>query len=125
MEWELESLKSSMKLTIQNKEEQEHGVQFLSDEYDDLAACRKKIGDQIKRLSGKLDTICTQVDRISQAIDSFEMYSYQYNIKVVGIPQVAETESPEDNQFVWSYSHALEHTSHCRVSTSHTGFWQN
>ena len=89
-----------MKLTIQNKEEQEHGVQFLSDECDDLAACRKKIGDQIKRLSSKLDTICTQVDRISQAIDSFEMYSYQYNIKVVGIPQVAETESPEDNQFV-------------------------
>ena len=30
-----------MKLTIQNKEEQEHGVQFLSDEYDDLAAMGK------------------------------------------------------------------------------------
>ena len=66
---------------------------FLSDEYDDLAACRKKIWNQIKRLSSKLDS--TQVDRISQAIDSFEMYSYQYNIKIVGIPQVAETESPE------------------------------
>ena len=71
-------------------------MQFLSDEYDDLAACRKKIWNQIKRLSSKLDTICTQVDRISQAIDSFEMYSYQYNIKIVGIPQVAETECPED-----------------------------
>ena len=71
-------------------------MQFLSDEYDDLAACRKKIWNQIKRLSSKLDTICTQVDRISQAVDSFEMYSYQYNIKIVGIPQVAETESPED-----------------------------
>ena len=71
-------------------------MQLLSDEYDDLAACRKKIADQIKLLSSKLDTICTQVDRISQAIDSFEMYSYQYNIKIVGIPQVAETESPED-----------------------------
>ena len=68
-------------------------MQFLSDEYDDLAACRKKIWNQIKRLSSKLDTICTQVDRISQAIDSFEMYSYQYNIKIVGIPQVAETVS--------------------------------
>ena len=31
-----------MKLTIQNKEEQEQGVQFLSDEYDDLAAGKEE-----------------------------------------------------------------------------------
>ena len=36
METELESLKASIKLTVQNKEEKEHGVQFLNDEYDDL-----------------------------------------------------------------------------------------
>lgn len=52
--------------------------------------------DQIKRLSSKLDTISTQIDRISQAIDSFELYSYQYNVKIVSIPQVSETASPED-----------------------------
>ena len=37
MESELESLKASIKLTVQNKEEKEHGVQFLNDIYDDLA----------------------------------------------------------------------------------------
>ena len=95
-ESELESLKASLKTTITNREEQEHGVQFLSDEYDDLTAGRKEMWDQIKRLSSKLDTISSQVDRISQAIDSFELYSYQYNVKIVGIPQVSETESPED-----------------------------
>ena len=36
METELESLKASLKLSVQNKEEKEHGVQFLNDEYDDL-----------------------------------------------------------------------------------------
>ena len=36
MESELESIKSSIKLTVQNKEEKEHGVQFLNDEYDNL-----------------------------------------------------------------------------------------
>ena len=61
-----------------------------------LTAGKKKIWEQIKRLSSKLDTIFFQVDRISQAIDSFEMYSYHYNIKIVGIPQVAETQSSED-----------------------------
>ena len=58
---------------------------------------RKKIWDQIKRLSSKLDTISSQVNRITQAIDSFEMYRYQYNqyntINIVGIPQVAERAS--------------------------------
>ena len=96
MESELESLKASMKLAVPNKGEQEHGVQFVSDEYDDLTAGKKKIWDQIKRLSSKLDTISLQVNRISQAIDSFEMYSYQCNIKIVDIPQEAETESSED-----------------------------
>ena len=37
MESELESLKASIKLTVQNKEQKENGVQFLKDEYDDLA----------------------------------------------------------------------------------------
>ena len=36
MESELEWLKASIKLTVQNKEEKEHGVQFLNDEHDDL-----------------------------------------------------------------------------------------
>ena len=114
----------------QNKEEQEHGVQFLSDEFHDLAAGRKKTWDQIKRLSSKLDTISSQVDRISQAIDSFERYSYQYNqfntIKIFGIPQVAETEPFEDTPSIRLklYSHVLEQISQFRIS-SHTGFRQN
>ena len=36
MESELESLKASIKLTVQNKEEKEHGVQFLKDEYENM-----------------------------------------------------------------------------------------
>ena len=56
-ESELESLKASLKTTITNGEEQEHGVQFLSDEYGDLTAGRKEMWGQIKRLSSKLDTI--------------------------------------------------------------------
>ena len=92
---------------------------------------RKKIWDQIKRLSSKLDTISSQVDRISQAIDSSEMYRYQYNqyntIKIVGIPQVAETEPPEDTPSICLklYSHALEQISQIRISTSYTRFPQN
>ena len=92
---------------------------------------RKKIWDQIKRLSSKLDAISSQVDRISQAIDSSEMYRYQYNqyntIKIVDIPQVAETEPPEDTPSICLklYSHALEQIPQIRISTWYTRFRQN
>ena len=92
---------------------------------------RRKIWDQIKRLSSQLDTISSQADRISQAIDSFEKYSYQYNqyntIKIVDIPQVAETEPPANTPSICLklYSHALEQISQIRISTSHTRFRQN
>ena len=36
-EKELEALKAMVNSTIANGREQEHGVQYLSDEYDDLA----------------------------------------------------------------------------------------
>ena len=34
-------------------------------------------------------------DRIQKSLDAFELYSYQFNIKIVGMPMVAECEHPE------------------------------
>ncbi|CAH3040139.1 unnamed protein product, partial [Pocillopora meandrina] len=34
-------------------------------------------------------------DRILQSIDGFEMYSYQFNIKVIGLPLLAAKETTE------------------------------
>ena len=36
------------------------------------------------------------VDRIDKAIDDMLHYSYQYNLKIVGVPLVNENESSED-----------------------------
>ena len=35
-------------------------------------------------------------DRIDKAIDDICYYSYQYNLKIVGVPQINENESAED-----------------------------
>ena len=42
---------------------------------------------------GKLDSLPKDVDRIDKAIDDILSYSYQYNLKIVGVPQIKENES--------------------------------
>ena len=41
---------------------------------------------ELKRLSARLAQVSAKVDEVGKAIDTFEEYSYQYNIKVVGVP---------------------------------------
>ena len=36
------------------------------------------------------------VTRIDKAIDEMLFYSYQYNVKIVGVPHVSENESSEE-----------------------------
>ena len=43
----------------------------------------------------KLNSISDAYDRLSKSIDSFEIYSYQFNFKITGLPLVAERESSE------------------------------
>ena len=44
-------------------------------------------------MSRKLDSLAKDVDRIDKAIDDILSYSYQYNLKIVGVPQIKENES--------------------------------
>lgn len=43
----------------------------------------------------KLNSISDACDRLSKSIDSFEIYSYQFNVKITGLSLVAERESSE------------------------------
>ena len=44
-------------------------------------------------MSCKLDSLEKDIDRIDKAIDDVLSYSYQYNLKIVGVPQIKENES--------------------------------
>ena len=48
---------------------------------------------ELKRLSTWLAEISTRVNEIGKAIDSMCEYSYQYNVKIVGMPELSEQES--------------------------------
>ena len=71
-------------------------VQFLSDSYDALVQSKTSIEEDVGKFSLRLDLLGKNVDRIDKAIDDMLHYSYQYNLKIVGVPLVNENESAED-----------------------------
>ncbi|PFX17565.1 hypothetical protein AWC38_SpisGene18104 [Stylophora pistillata] len=71
-------------------------VQFLSDSYGALVQSKNSIEKDRDRFSLRLYFLEKNVDRIDKAIDDMLHCSYQYNLKIVGVPQVNENESAED-----------------------------
>jgi predicted nucleic acid-binding Zn-ribbon protein len=65
----------------------ENDVQFLSNGYDELVKFKKDIQKELLDLKGRLEYITTGVNRIDKAIDDMLLYSHQYNLKIVGVPQ--------------------------------------
>ena len=61
-------------------------VQFLSDSYDALVQSKTSIEKDLDRFSLRLDFLEKNVDRIDKAIDDLLHYSYQCNLKIVGVP---------------------------------------
>ena len=71
-------------------------VQFLSDSYDALVQSKTCVEEDLGRFFRRLDLLERNVDRIDRAIDDMLHYSYQYNLKIVGVPQINENESAQD-----------------------------
>ena len=71
-------------------------LEFLSAEYDSLSAFRKEAKEQLQGLTKKLNSLVEQVGEIAEAIDAIDRYSYQYNVKIVGIPKVNSPETALD-----------------------------
>ena len=70
-------------------------VEFVSDQYDDLIAFKVSANEELEEIRARLDKISETCDHIHKSLDAFELYSYQFNIKIVGMPMVAEREHPE------------------------------
>ena len=68
-------------------------IEFVSAQSDELQAFRKYASGKIKKIKLKFNAISDACDRLSKSIDSFEIYSYQFNVKITGLPLLAERES--------------------------------
>lgn len=71
-------------------------LEFLSAGYDSLSAFQKEAKEQLQGLTKRLNSLVEQVGEIAEAIDAIDRYSYQYNVKIVGIPEVNSRESALD-----------------------------
>ena len=78
-----------------NDETLSSSLQYLSDEYDDLSASNSGVVDQLKALSRRLNKLSAEVTRVGNAIDEVEEYSYQFNVKIIGLPEKSSETAAE------------------------------
>ena len=69
---------------------------MISDEYDGLNVFRQSVTKQLKSPEMKVQQIGAGVEELANAIDALEIYSYQSNLKIVGLSSVSEQESPNE-----------------------------
>ena len=65
----------------------------MSDEYDDLSASNSSISVQLKQISHRPNVLSVQVERVANAINDAEKYSYQFNVKIIGLQELNSSET--------------------------------
>ena len=74
----------------------ESSVQFTSDKYDDLLKFVKDAECRLNLLFSRVSTVSKRCDEIAAAIDEMLLYSYRYNLKIVGMPMLSERETTNE-----------------------------
>ena len=72
-------------------------IQFYSDMYDDLNSFPQTTIEKLQLIGEKPRSIDTRIEELANANDAYETYSYRYNLKIVGLPQVTTRISRNDN----------------------------
>lgn len=70
-------------------------VDFVSKQYDDLVAFKAQALKELNEINSRISKISIRCDEVAEYIETMEAYSYQFNIKIVGMSPQAERESPE------------------------------
>ena len=94
---EHEALRSKMADKLDRSSAPSHDdVQAINISCDELLAWKRETQAALDNFSEKLDTLTKRVCEMTIAIDEATAYSYQYNIKIVGVPEKASKESAAD-----------------------------
>ena len=68
-------------------------LQFYGKSYDDL---RQEADKSLQQLWARLNVLSKRVEEIGKSIELIQRYSYQYNVKIVGLPAIKASESASD-----------------------------
>lgn len=77
---------------INEVEIQKH-FEFYGKSYDDLNHFKDEANAELRKLKSRLNAIDEQVETIANSIEESRQYSYKYNLKITGIPQLNSRES--------------------------------
>ena len=80
-------------VTNASNDETARSLQYLSDEYDDLSASNSSVSVQLKQISHRLNVLSAQVERVANAMNDAEEYNYQFNVKIIGLPELNSSET--------------------------------
>ena len=59
-------------------------LEFYGKSYDDL---RAESVNSLKQLWSRLNLMSSRVEKIGDSIEQLQRYSFQYNIKIIGLPE--------------------------------------
>ena len=84
-----------LQLSILSSEEAKT-VEFVSAQCDDMISLHDKTINELKTIYDRLDTISKRCEGIKNYIDNAEDHSYQFNVKIIGMPMLSTEESAEE-----------------------------
>ena len=73
----------------------EKSLEFVGAEYDDLKGLQVAAKKDLKALGERVNFASARVDEMAIKIDNLVQQSYSFNVKLVGVPEIAETGSKE------------------------------
>ncbi|XP_028406806.1 uncharacterized protein LOC114529249 [Dendronephthya gigantea] len=68
-------------------------LEYLESKYDDLQSFRTSARRQLSHLEAHITEIAENVENLSKSIDNAQQYSYSFNVKLLGIPELKAKES--------------------------------
>ena len=69
-------------------------LEFLSAEYDDLHRFRVTARQELSKLSTQLSELADRVDTIGATVEELQRHSFQFNVKILGVPETSPRETP-------------------------------
>ena len=76
--------------------DKDKSLEFISAQNDDLILFKNNRMKELKHINQQVNIISKKCEVIANAVEQIEDYSYQYNIKITGMPQQNPNESAEE-----------------------------
>ena len=73
--------------------DKDKSLEFISAQNDDLILFKNNTMKELKHINQQVNIISKKCEVIANAVEQIEDYSYQYNIKITGMPQQNPNES--------------------------------